>query len=47
MSVRPMPRTFTNVFATTNTTANAQAGTSGTRPASVEATTYMSTGISG
>ena len=47
MSVRPMPRTFTNVFATTNTTANAQGGISGTRPDNaVEATTYMSTGIS-
>ena len=46
-SVRAMPRTFTNVFATTNTTENAHGGTSGTMPESaVEATTYSSTGMS-
>ena len=46
ISVSPMPRTFTNVFAATNATANAHGGTSGTSPDSaVEATTYMSKGI--
>ena len=47
MSVSAMPRMFTNVFATTNTMEKAHGGTSGTMPESaVEATTYMSTGMS-
>lgn len=47
MSVSAMPRTFTNVTAATNATANAHGGTSGTRlDSAVEATTYMSSGMS-